>query len=488
MTFGFRLLLVSVLLLGASAAADAGYAGRVTACLDALMRHGVDSYGERETPVLVSIIDLETLACPREPLPLDEPWRVIRRHRRNPAGADLATDMPTLAVMFARGGAYRSFALRYARHYLTHMKSDKGLLCWGWHEYYDVFRDACHFEHHEIHAGVDPISWTLLFEANRAAALEELGAIWKWHVIDKETGEINRHGDGQRGCDFSMSAGAYIEGFAHAHKATGEDVWLERARLLAGYYWEARNPETNLFPERPNAGTERFDGSHFVTAITGPYCGALLRAFELTGDTLFRDHALAYLRAYGTYGYDKEHNAYWGSLRLDGTPNDQPAVAEGYGQYEPRGRLDLWKPYCLGYQHPLLTGLSFLGAYRLSGDEDMLRHARRFGDWVLRERPGTGGIRGDTWYGAYAANWAGAGAYAGMYGRAIRLLLGLHETTGELAYRDGAEALADDAVEGLAHESGLFRGHPQKPYYEAVDGVGELLAALTALDAPPGEG
>ncbi|MFP4502584.1 MAG: hypothetical protein ACLFTT_16430 [Candidatus Hydrogenedentota bacterium] len=482
--------LLTVMLLTVPAAAHRSvpvYDHVVERCLDALMAHGLDTYGPETTPVLVSIIDLETLTCPQEPPPLDEPWRVIRRHRRNPAGADLATDMPTLTVMHARGGAYADFALRYARYYLNHMKSERGLVCWGWHDYYDVYTDRCHVHQHELHAGVDPMDWKLLFEADREATLGVVENIWRWHVIDKKTGEINRHGDGKRGCDFSMSAGAYIEAFAHAYAETSDKKWVDRARLLANYYWERRNPETNLFPERPNAGMDRFDGSHFVTAITGPYCGALLRAYELTQDALFLDHALTYLRAYGQYGYDQEANAYWGSLCLDGMPNDEPTEPDGYGKYEPRGYLDLWKPYCLGYQHPLLTGLSYLEAYRLTRAPDMLSHAKRFGYWVVKARPGEDGIRTDTWYGEYAKSRAEAGAYAGMYGRAIALLTGLYHATDEhCTWLRTAKKYGDLVIEKLQHESGLLRGHPEKDYYEAVDGVGELLRALSQLeDAKP---
>jgi len=46
-------------------------------------------------------------------------------------------------------------------------------------------------------------------------------------VVDKATGEVNRHGDGARGCDFSMSAGAFIEAFCFLHGKTGERSWLD---------------------------------------------------------------------------------------------------------------------------------------------------------------------------------------------------------------------------------------------------------------------
>jgi hypothetical protein len=48
---------------------------------------------------------------------------------------------------------------------------------------------------------------------NQKVVKNMIEAIWQCHVLDKKTGEINRHNDGKRGCDFSMSAGAYIEAF-----------------------------------------------------------------------------------------------------------------------------------------------------------------------------------------------------------------------------------------------------------------------------------
>ena len=53
--------------------------------------------------------------------------------------------------------------------------------------------------------------------------------------------------------------------------------------------------------------------------------------------------------------------------------------------------------------------------------------------------------------------------------------------SGEHRHLDDARALADIAIEKLYHK-GLFRGHPAKPYYEAMDGVGYLLYALLQLD------
>ncbi|MCP4455511.1 MAG: hypothetical protein GY809_28975 [Planctomycetes bacterium] len=44
-----------------------------------------------------------------------------------------------------------------------------------------------------------------------------------------------------------------------------------------------------------------------------------------------------------------------------------------------------------------------------------------------------------------------------------------------------AQQMADEAVKKL-FVNGIFRGHPAKPYYESMDGVGYLLNALLDLD------
>jgi hypothetical protein len=458
------------------------YRAKVRACLDTLIEHGQDSYGEKATPILVSILDVNTLECPREPKTHDEAWRVIRRHRRNPAGADLATDMQTLSAMKRLGGRYERFAGDYINYYMTHFLSAKQkLVCWGWHEYYDVFTDKCVFDQHELHAGLDTIDWPLLWEVNPNALERQAEQTWQWHVIDKKTGEINRHGDGQRGCDFTMSAGSYIELFSFMFKATHEAQWLDRAQLIANYYWGTRHRTSNLIAERPNAGSDRFDGAHFVTATTGPYCLGLLYAYEQTADPLFKTHALAYLKAYAHYGYDSQTKRYWGSLKLDGTPNTAPVTLEDYGKYEPRGYLDLWKPYVAGYQHALYTAEAYLKAYKVSKDPDMLTQAERFARWIVDEPPGKGGIQDGRWYSDYTAQWAAKGTYAGHYGRAISVLIGMHKSTGEQSWLEPAQTLADEAIEKL-YRNGLFLGHPGKDYYEAVDGVGYLLNALLNLD------
>jgi hypothetical protein len=63
----------------------------------------------------------------------------------------------------------------------------------------------------------------------------------------------------------------------------------------------------------------------------------------------------------------------------------------------------------------------------------------------------------------------------------VSFLVHLYVLTGQPRYLRLALGTADDAIARL-FRNGLFCGHPAKPYYEAVDGVGYLLYALLELD------
>ena len=466
---------------------EKSYLAYVRECLDILMAHGTDTYGPEHTPILVSILDVESRISPEDPLALDEAWRVTRRERRNPAGANLLTDNTLLRTMLFLSqvtgeGSYEEFASRYTDYYLRNLVDREGLIWWGWHRHYDVFKDSMdghQGNHHEIHS-INCINWEHLWKQNQEAVEREIKALWKWHVIDKQTGEINRHADGRPGCDFSMSSGAIIEAFCFLYKKTNHESWLDRAMLLANYYWDRRNPDTDLFPERPNAGMDRFDGSSFVTSISGLYCHSLLKAYEMTGEPVFKDQALTILLAYADYGFDEKSGKFWGALRLDGTPLPGPRLQDDYAQYEPRGHLDLWEPYVAGYQYAIYTAQAYVHAYQLCQEPILLTTAERFAGWIKQCPPGSPETE-QTWYREYAEKFGQQGTYAGKYGRTISFYLHMYIITREDTYLEEAKAMADMAIGKLYHK-GLFRGHPAKPYYEAMDGVGYLMYALLELD------
>ena len=110
----------------------------------------------------------------------------------------------------------------------------------------------------------------------------------------------------------------------------------------------------------------------------------------------------------------------------------------------------------------------------------MLDTAKLFGKLLETSLPPRACLQ-ESWYRGYAERFAPQGTYAGLYGQAVSFLLHMYLLTGESRDLRLARETADDAIARLFHH-GLFRGHPAKPYYEAVDGVGYLLYALLELD------
>ena len=463
------------------------YLDYVRECLDTLMAHGTDRYGATHAPILVTILDVVTRTCPDDP-PRSVPWRGVQRECFwKPRGSDLLSDQITLKTMYAVATItgqkrYAEFADRYITHYTSHYVDPKGFFWWGWHRFIDVFDDkmaGSHGNHHEIH-NIMPLwgrLWTLAPDATR----RELDAIWKWHVVDKKTGEHNRHGDGHRGCDFAMSGGEFIYALAFLHAKTGDPVYRDGAKLVAQYHWNTRNRTTDLIATRPNARKGRFDGWHSDAMIPGMLCPFQIKAFELTGDPFLRDTALAYLQAYATYGYDPEAKQFWAGLLLDGTPVPDLRGKDGYKDHGPSGHADLWEPYQLGHEHHLASAQCYAYAYQLTGKPFLLDTARKYADTIAAQLPVRTCKPGTYYYDWYARHFGRYGTVPENYGRAISFFLHLHALTKESRTLDLARRVANEAVAKLYYK-GLFRGHPAKRYYGSVDGVGYLLYALTQLD------
>jgi uncharacterized protein YyaL (SSP411 family) len=375
---------------------------------------------------------------------------------------------------------YREFAARTANWTMTELVDAKGLFWWGYHRHYDAHRDiraSNTGNHHEIH--IQQCVWPLLWETNAEAVAREIEAIWEWHVINKDTGEINRHGDKRPGCDFVMSGGEILYAFAFMHAKTGEQKWLDRAMRVADYYWERRHPETNLLVDQPRYFEAHTGRGGVASTLPGLHCRSLLAAYQLTKHQPLLDYAMTYLRAWAKYAYDADSGRFWGWLSPEGTPVKGPRATSGYQKTFAAGHLDLWEPYIAGYQYPIYAAATYVTAYEMTGEKPMLETAKRFATWIEQEWPPRSAMT-ETWYAEYSTKFAPHGTYAGKYGRTILLMLDLHRATGEAHYRQFAEQAADEAVAKLYFD-GLLRGHPAKPYYEAADGVGYLLQALVRL-------
>ena len=481
----------SIVVLGSQVAPEdvekRSYLSYVTECADLLMEYGTDRYGPYHAPILVSILDVRTRNCPEKPEPLDQKWRVQRPNRRNLASANMLMDQPLLKMMFylsdvTGDGKYEVFATRYMDYYMKNLVDEKGFFWWGWHRWYQVYEEIWgkpDFHPHEIHQ-IHSIAWDRLWKVNPRAVENEITAIWERHVVDKKAGAVNRHNDEKTIADFGMAAAAYLQAFCFMYSKTGESVWLERARLLADYYWKSRNKQTDCVPEFPKNVPLPANRYAFYTTMVGLHSHALLKGWQLTRHDAFRDYAVAYLKAYAKYGYDPGSGKFWGSVNLDGTPNRGPGPGGTFGRDIPQGHLDLWEPYVAGNQYAIYTAQTYAYAYQLTKEPILLTTAKRFADWIEKELPVNHCLE-KSYYPGYARIFAPHGTCADKYGRTISFFIHLYALTGEQKYLGLAKKVANEAVSKLYY-NGLFRGHPAKPYYEATDGVGFLLYALLELD------
>lgn len=102
---------------------------------------------------------------------------------------------------------------------------------------------------------------------------------------------------------------------------------------------------------------------------------------------MFLKKAIRLLNDWHQHAYDSYDQHFWGSLKLDGTPVEGPRVTGGYKQYEPRGHMDLWNPYALGYEHPLEAARSYTRAAHISEDPELLKAAKHWASLIHSQLP-----------------------------------------------------------------------------------------------------
>jgi len=523
---------IALALSGSNAFAERGHptpwSHYVEQTLDTLIDRGTDRYGEVHSPMLMSVLDVRTLDSPASP---DEVGSLIRLegriHRRGERGSNLWNDQPTvraLSLMTQLSGdaKYQQAADDYVAFVYANCRSSKKMLYWGTHVHWDCFRDRPGGDGdgrgpHEIL--INDAQWADMFRVAPEAVQDHVDGIWQWHVHDKETGRHNRHDDNAPGREFSFSGGSFVVAFASMYRETGEEHYLDKAKLVADWHYRNRDSKTDLPSELPGLAHEEngLYGRAFMTTLTGPHSAALLRAYEITGDEHFYHIATTYLKRFDEFSWQDSHEAYVGMLNLDGSPttiDDVPRAMRsqvvGYGSSDPDpeysvppiGPMEIWQTTIYPLEFPIASAQSAVYAYELSkshgqgGDEQLLQSALRWATFIEANLPPkTGRTFRNRMREALPELQGNEGTYAGNYGRAISFYVHLYRATGDDQYLAIARSIAQQAVDKLfvqtAHEKdsqeqtyGLFKGHPAKPYYEAVDGVGLLLIALLELDHP----
>jgi len=283
------------------------YRDYVAECVDVLMKDGTDRYGEVNTPMLVSMLDVRTQTCPPlETLPRTKkmvtpyrnwhygeakapapgqtyepvtavPWRGENRDTFfRPSCAEWSEEQETLLAMLKLGDMvgeqrYEEFVEQSVDH-ATKEVCKKGLFWWGSHRYFDVFADkrVSNGQYHEL-LSKRP-NWDLIWNINPEATRKHIEAMWEWHVYDKQTGGFNRHSDKKKGHAFSSAGGLLVHAMAFLGEQPGMSEYTDRAELIESYHWERRNKETGLLPSDPDYSGTRWDGDYCITEEIGLYC------------------------------------------------------------------------------------------------------------------------------------------------------------------------------------------------------------------------
>lgn len=493
---GAAVLIASALPAGVPVEKARRYLDCVRTCLDNLLEFGTDRYGKTHSPMLMNIIDVRTNECPVNPETLDMTVRHEgRAHRRAIRGSNLWADQPTLTALYAFGevtgsAKYGRAADDYVKYTFDHCRLGNGLLAWGSHNFWDCFAEKVGGDDpptHEtcVNQPVYDHMWRVAPDELRAYA----DLVWEYHVCDKETGETNRHDNGRCELDFCFCQSAYMYVQAFVYGQTRDEVYLERAKKMASHHWNARSGTTGLPPSAPGAARSdppRYDGLHTFTDLPGPHCRHLLMCHEATGEKMFKEYAVSYLRAFNRHAWDEAAGRFHGMISLNGVPVPEQPAGSGYDVFKPAGHSITWRVLMLPYEYPLIAARTYVEAYEIEKDPELLEGANRWARQIRADMPPQANRRWkDQLYAAMPRARRTGGTYAENYGNAISFFVALHRVTNDPAHLDTAITLADEAVDKLYTRTGWFKGHPAKPYYEATDGVGVLLCALLELAEYP---
>jgi len=509
------------------------YLGMVRLAMDSLIQWGRDRYGSEHSPLFAAIVMQDTLECPADPFeyPTTRPRAVPgRSFWRSPGSANQYFDQAMFVAMDAMTGItgddrYRRAAIDALRFNLGTAVDKRGMPALGGHYRWNLREDSASANgaYHEVwHL---PMAWRLWYEADPDRAAAYFDKIWEWHVVDKETGETNRHADGQPGWSFTLCDGTLLGCWAYLHTQRPDPELVARCRTVAGYHWARRNPATGLLPASGGSygiGRNRHDTTQFETP-TIAFAHFVLEAALRTNDETLMEIGRGVLDSYARHGWDPELKRFYSRIDLDGTPF-RPAAERGCvtGHLDPEGYLPIWVPTLGFWERPLVTAQTYAWAAETVDRDAYLPTALRFAGLLEQAwRDRWGGY--DDWYGLRDAlrpfdlefpvqgtrrslhaptadadpeavaryrqggyvTQAAYGLFAEHYGRAIQFFLAIHRLTGDDRWLELAREAADEAVQDL-WRGRIFVGHVEKVSSENIDQVGMLMLGLLQLEAALG--
>jgi hypothetical protein len=445
---------------------------------DALLEHGRDRWGERQTGMIISILDRRTLAPPERMPPA--PARVRAGDRTTTYGSNANIQLNLYRVLFALTDitgdpAYRSAGEEALLGFVRYTQSaETGLFGWGEHLCYDLREDRVRtFAPALIHEMKRKLLfWDFLHarEPQRMEAFAE--GLWLHGVADHQTGNFSRHArwdvhGPERGYDFSKEAGYMIDVWSHAYAATGREVFRQAsdtlarrymAKMTADFRFDYDSVRRNYCNHGHNLtlAIEAHDAAERYGCPEHDPLGRRLRdlAAKIDRGFLAAEHAV-----------DDPQRGFIATCLTD---SGQPADRQGPG---PGGYSVLWG---MGYgrQSTAMIGMHcFHRAAQLGEGPEKDAYRRLFlqaAGRYLADEPPDESI--DLW--------------PMEYGVAVFVQLAALRLTDQSKYLQRAVELSQDALEMFWSEtSRLPKASRHSAHYEAITGADTLLLALLATHA-----
>lgn len=231
---------------------------------DAMLEHGRDRYGPKQTGLFLSALDRSTLTPltnrPSAPTGIRESDRV--GGKGGPlTGANPQHDENLLRLLYtltelSRQPKYREAADTELKWFLQNTASPlTHLLPWGEHMSWDVFTDqpaAGNGQELGTHEFFRPwLLWDHGFELAPEACRQFALALWDHQIANHDTGAFNRHAgywkhEATDGMDFPRHAGFYVRTWASAYTHTRDPVFLTAINVLLKRFEQKRHPQTAL--------------------------------------------------------------------------------------------------------------------------------------------------------------------------------------------------------------------------------------------------
>ncbi len=237
-----------------TADADRSYLDLVRDYADALIERGVDTYGNTDSPMILSMLD-RTRMQPFSTMP-EGPHGVRYSDRVTPYGCNINLDQNLYRVLYLlseiTGDARYSRAADAALACFLEVAPSPvtKLFAWGEHLCWDVKADKANSN--DGYLTHEPKRPTVLFdrfyELNPRATIGYCEGLWEHQIHDHQTGNFSRHAQYHKhetsiNHDFPKEGGYFIADWSRAYQKTGDPRFMKYIEVLTERY--LRKMESN---------------------------------------------------------------------------------------------------------------------------------------------------------------------------------------------------------------------------------------------------